>query len=172
MRLSVLRLVLDSTPLIAFFREMDGKHIPGLLASNGFKCIIPEGVRCEIVKEPTRSALVKAINTGEITVEVLDDLAAVAGLQTRYSSLGRGESEVIVIAQRHSMRGEAVMCIIDETPARKVADRLGLEKMGTIGLLRMMAKEGIISGSMMNELIRQLEDSSFRISRKLCDSKG
>lgn len=167
-----MRLVFDATPLIAFFREIEGDGIPGLLASNGFHCIVPEGVRCEIVKEPAKSALLKSVQSGEIAVERLNDPSGVAELQMRYTSLGRGECEVLILTQQYGERGEPAMSVLDETPARKVADRLGLKKVGTIGLLRMMAKEGIITVSEMDGLIRQLEDSSFRVPHRLCDSRG
>jgi predicted nucleic acid-binding protein len=171
-RRGFLKLVFDASPLIAFFREIEGGGIPGLLANNGYHCIVPEGVRGEIIKEPAKGALLKSIQADEITVVSLEDMASMTKLQTRYTGLGRGESEVLILTQHYEERGELAMCIMDETPARKVADRLGLKKVGTIGLLRMMAKEGIITVSEMDELIRQLGDSSFRVPQRLCDSRG
>jgi predicted nucleic acid-binding protein len=54
--------------------------------------------------------------------------------------VGHGEAEAIALAQRQS----SGVLLIDDLRARKLADRLGLRRMGTVALLGRAKHEGLI----------------------------
>jgi predicted nucleic acid-binding protein len=75
--------------------------------------------------------------------------------------LGAGEREVIVQA----LERKVTSVVLDDLDARRVARRLGLEPIGTVGLLLAAKKRGIIL-SLKGELDR-LAGMGFWISRAL-----
>jgi predicted nucleic acid-binding protein len=52
--------------------------------------------------------------------------------------------------------------VIDEGPGRKIADQLGLQKIGTEGLLNRMNHLGIIDELTKEKLLNKLDESPFR----------
>jgi len=54
--------------------------------------------------------------------------------------VGRGEAEAIALAQRDP----AAVLLVDDLRARKLAQRLGLRRMGTVALLGQAKREGLI----------------------------
>jgi hypothetical protein len=58
-----------------------------------------------------------------------------------YSSLDRGEAEVLALAVEH----EARLVIIDERKGRQYARRLGLPLTGTLGVLLLAKEKGLIT---------------------------
>ena len=54
--------------------------------------------------------------------------------------VGRGEAEAIALAQRES----AAVLLVDDLRARKLAQRLGLRRMGTVASLGQAKREGLI----------------------------
>jgi len=71
-------------------------------------------------------------------IEVLEaDPAVVAPLLIL---VGRGEAEAIALAQREP----SAVLLMDDRRARKLADRLGLRRMGSVALLGQAKHEGLI----------------------------
>ena len=77
------------------------------------------------------------------------------------SQLHAGESEVLVLGHELS----AVWVVLDDLDARRIASRLGLQVVGTIGLLLAAKQRGDIP-SLRIELDRLLA-KGFRLSPKL-----
>lgn len=65
-------------------------------------------------------------------------------------SLDKGESEAIVLA----LNNEECLLIVDEVKARKVAQKMGLKIMGSIGILMYSFKKGYIN---KEEIINYIE---------------
>ena len=55
--------------------------------------------------------------------------------------VGRGEAEAIALAQREP----SAVLLVDDLRARKLAQRLGVRRMGTVALLGQAKREGIVS---------------------------
>ena len=75
-------------------------------------------------------------------------------------NLSKGESEVIALSNETGIR-----TIIDDLKARKVAERLGLNVTGTIGILLKAEEMGFIE-SAYNKA-KELKDKGFHISDEL-----
>lgn len=94
-----------------------------------------------------------------IIVDTVQDTAAVARLA---EVLDLGEAEAIVLAQETN----ADFLVIDERKGRKVAEELGINIVGLLGILIRAKKAGYIT--QLKPLLDQLVSSvGFRVSRKL-----
>lgn len=83
---------------------------------------------------------------------------AAAVLQT---SLGAGESEAITLALQENAR-----CIIlDDRPARRTAVSLGLQVIGTLGVLSVAKRKGLIPA--VKPLIAALDSHHFHVAPDL-----
>lgn len=71
--------------------------------------------------------------------------------------LDEGEREAIQLALEFNIR----TILIDETEGRQMAESLGLEARGTLGILERGAKIGRLD---LREALRKLEETNFRIS--------
>lgn len=79
------------------------------------------------------------------------------------ADLGRGESETIVLAKEI----EAERVVMDDLDARRFAHRVGLESIGTLGLLLAARLEGRIAS--LSHEIEKLADAGFRATPELVD---
>jgi predicted nucleic acid-binding protein len=75
--------------------------------------------------------------------------------------LGPGEQSVLAYAQRHSLP----IVGLDDRQARELAHRLGLNVIGTIGLLIRAKRAGLIT--MVRPMLAQLQAEGFYISEAL-----
>jgi predicted nucleic acid-binding protein len=82
---------------------------------------------------------------------------------TSRGGLGDGEWEAIALAVELGARG----ILIDDRPARRLAEAAGLHVIGTLGLLLEAKRAGHI-GTIRAELDKRLE-TSFFLSQKLYD---
>jgi len=77
-------------------------------------------------------------------------------------NLGKGESEVIALSKDTGVR-----IIIDDLKARKIAETLGLNITGTIGILLKAEKLGLIESAYAKA--RELKDKGFYVSDELLE---
>ncbi len=126
--------------------------------------LIPPAVRAEILNETALTALAAA---DWITVQAIQDVIAIQLLR---EELDDGESEAIVLAREL----DADLILIDERAARRKARSLGLQMVGTLGVLLMAKDKGFIDA--IKPLIESLRGAGFHMSEDLCrqvlDSAG
>ena len=79
------------------------------------------------------------------------------------AELDTGEAEAIVLMRQE--RADTVL--LDEKAARRVARRLGISILGTVGLLIWARQQGLIP-SLSEQLQALQDDGGFRLSQKLC----
>lgn len=75
-------------------------------------------------------------------------------------NLGKGESEVIALSSETGIK-----TIIDDLRARGIAEKLGLNVSGTIGVLLKAESSGLINSAY--EKIRELREKGFYVSDEL-----
>ena len=76
----------------------------------------------------------------------------------------RGEAQVIALAL--SMPGSTVL--LDDAQARRVAERFGVIRIGTLGILRRAKKTGLIGA--IKPYLMQLQDNGIYIRKNLIDA--
>ncbi|RMG50529.1 MAG: DUF3368 domain-containing protein [Acidobacteria bacterium] len=82
------------------------------------------------------------------------------------ADLDAGEAEAIALAREEG----AEVILLDEKEARRTARRLGIQVLGTVGLLIWARREGLIPS--LRELLQTLqEEGGFRLSREVCATR-
>lgn len=153
--------VSDTTPIISFIKL--GRL--NILKDMFGEVRIPEAV----FEELTSNALFKEEANEVIACEFIkqmpvDDMKSV-NLLRRSTNLDAGESEAIVLADslEHSI------LLIDEAKGRKVAKNMGLNIMGTIGILLVAYEDGVLDKRDIEECMEIIRNSRLRISETLLD---
>ncbi len=152
------RVIADSSSLIGLAQAEQFK----LLRELFLKVYIPHAVYNEVVvkgegeagSEETESA----IKDGWILKKAVDDEVAVSALTT---VLGKGESEVIILCKELGFD----YALIDERTARVMAELMGVNTMGVLGLIDLAIERGFYIDK--KKVVDQLIDLGFRISNKL-----
>ena len=92
---------------------------------------------------------------------VIDSSYELHTYQSLAVQLDRGEASSIALALKH----EASTLIIDERKGRKIANSLGIEVIGLLGIIVKAKKEGKIEKGM--PIVQALQNNGFRVSDKL-----
>jgi len=150
-------IIADSSPLIGLARI--GQL--GLLPKLARRIVVPAAVHAEVT-----AARANAPGAAEVAaqawIEVQEaDPVVVAPLLIL---VGRGEAEAIALAQRES----AAVLLVDDLRARKLAQRLGLRRMGTVALLGQAKREGLIPK--LKPALEALVAHGIFIRRELIDA--
>jgi len=125
--------------------------------------LIPGAVWREVAvasaSNPEGLEVVKAAEAGWLKVE--EATANPSFRDQGLLGLGEGEREAILLALQKS-----ALLIIDETDGRKVATRLGITSIGTLGVLVQAKLSGLIP-ELRAELNRLKAETNFRFTDKL-----
>ncbi len=148
-----MKVVADSSILISLSNINRLELLPRRFHQGIF---VPEAVWREIVEAGHGRPGADAVHSASwITRQNVQNRALVITLET---TLDGGEAEVIALAQEI----QANLTLLDEKEARKVARRLGLPTLGTVGMLIWATKQKIIP-SLRVELDRLREEGGFRL---------
>jgi predicted nucleic acid-binding protein len=145
-------IILDNTALSSF-AHIERLDIPSKLFG---EAVIPESVYYEGVLKAKRSERVERIKRciEEGLIKVVkpskDEIRAAEKLQ---KNLGSGERYAIVI-------GIAKNCLVatDDLKPRKLAKEMGLDVIGTLGILRLAYKKNIIDEEELRNSVNKLHD--------------
>jgi predicted nucleic acid-binding protein len=85
-------------------------------------------------------------------------------LQALVILVDRGEAEAIALA--NSMPDSTVL--LDDSRARRVAERFGIRRIGTLGILRRAKKAGLLD--QVRPLVERLRDNSIYMRQSLIDA--
>ncbi len=163
-----MKAILDASPLIAFFDELEEPDVLLLSRKLGYELLVPNHVWLfDVSKDPAKALLSKCIESGDIATLPECEPAKVERFMNLHPSLGAGESEAILTAIQFKSAGFDTVCILDERPARHIAQQSGIPIMGTIGIINALMKAGLISGTQVSELKEKLAGSKFRVERRL-----
>lgn len=150
-------LVADSSPLIGLARIGQLELLPRLAE----RVLVPPAVWHE-------AALDSRDSPGAVEIRRAPWLIIEAPERSRVEPLkilvDRGEAEAIALA-----RGtEGSLLLIDDSRARRVAKRLELRHVGTVGLLRRAKKEGLVAA--VKPLLEALVENGIFIEQALIDA--
>ncbi len=79
-------------------------------------------------------------------------------------NFGPGESSCIALAQ---MLDNPIL-LVDDRRAKKVAEEIGIECVGSLGVLLIAKREKVIDN--VKSILRKIQDTDFRINEKLVDT--
>jgi len=142
-------LVSDSGPLISLAKI--GKF--SLLKKIFGEVIIPEAVYQEVVEEGRGKAGEEEVRSAKwIEVKKIENHLAVRVL---LSEIKKGEAESIVLADEVN----ADLLVMDDSDARHIAEKSGLDVIGTVGILITAGELGLIKDTV--KAIDDLRDRGF-----------
>lgn len=155
------RVIVNSSPIIA----LSMIHQIELLWTLFDEVIVPEGVYHEISVSAGKNnygkaELESAVQEKNIRMYSVRDAALVSTLLGR---LHRGEIEVIVGGREQRVN----FVLLDDMTARKMAEAFSLVPIGTIGILRLAKKQGILES--IKSYLDVLRRKEFRVSDKIYD---
>lgn len=149
--------VVNSTPLIAL--SLVG-HLE-LLHALFDELLVPVSVYEEIVLQGRGRPGAREIAQADWLI--VRNPETVSPLPAELLGLDQGELDVILLAQEL----QADWVLIDEKLARRIARAMGLQVKGTLGLLLLGHRMGLISKEEGLDAVRALAQSSIRLSPKL-----
>jgi hypothetical protein len=151
--------IADTTPLINFSIIRELRILKALFA----KVIIPEAVFKEIIVEgasyPSAAEVQKALDEGWVERKEPKRIELVKLL---LANLDEGEAEAIALG----VELKASYVLIDETEARKAAQLMGLNCLGSIGCLLAGKGKGIIA-AIKPYLDRMRSEARYWVSEEL-----
>jgi hypothetical protein len=145
-------IILDNT-VLSSFAHIDRLDIPSKLFG---EVIIPEGVYYEGVLKAKKSKRVTKIKRSvedgliKIITPTKSDIEVAEGLQR---NLGLGERHTIAICI-----SEKCLIATDDLKPRKVAKELGLDVIGTLGILKLAYRRNLIDKGELRKLVEMLYD--------------
>ena len=160
-----MKLVLDTSVIIAFFTEINDGQFLYALTKKDFEIYVTDGVIAEVNKEPALSRLRQAVHDGWIKSKSVEK-HIFDNFKNANPMLDYAEVEVLICCSGFKSCNEEYCCVLDEGAGRKIADSLHLSKTGTLGLLKIMNDTKIIDGECMKKLLNRLEQSTFRLRRQ------
>jgi len=160
--------VSDATPLI-YLARIGRIQLLKILFQ---RIQIPEEVKVEVVdrgkeKKYSDAYVVKeAFNEGWITVGKLRrNNEEKANILIEATGIDLGEAEAILLTRQKAE--ETVL--MDQADARTVARQFGLKPRGTLHLITLSARRGMLSKKNAKEDLSKLLEANFRISTKIYD---
>ena len=107
--------------------------------------------------------LSEAVREGAIEVKGVEDRTLVNALT---ESLSLGEAETIAL----TLKERTEFIVLDDRSARRRAENLGLNVIGTLRVLRMMFDNGLVDEGEFLSSIEKLREVGFRISDKVVET--
>jgi uncharacterized protein len=138
--------VSNASPLIAFERIGQLPLLQGLFG----EIQIPPGVAHEVFGGDSAPPWVRVVMPSSAI--------------SRGTNIGRGELEAIALAEELDAR----WVILDDLPARRLAVRLGLRVIGTVGLLVVAKRASILDA--VRPMLDALDAAEFRLASDVRDA--
>jgi uncharacterized protein len=153
------RVIADSSVLIVLARA---GHLPLLRAVAGI-VTVPAAVVDETVAAKAGQdvqQLERALEDGWLARGRVDETRALT-LAARYPNLGRGEVEAITIA----LERKDAPVLLDERAARRASRLEGLTPVGTLGIIALAFKRGVIKEKReVSEVLRDVLNAGLWVS--------
>jgi len=157
-----MKLILDTSVLIAFYTELKMEHLLLSLRKHGFEILVPEYILREEMKSDL-NRLHKAVRNNEIDTLSQAPNEDIQTLKDRFTSLNRGELEVMWWGTHFKKCNETYSAVIDDGKARKCAQKLKIEITGTLGLIEILNDLEILSKKEKAIICRTLRSKGFRM---------
>jgi len=154
--------ILDSTPLIAFYYDIDASDVLHKISNTGYKIRIPLSVYGEITGK-TFQKLKNDVENGKVGLFGNVNQSEFVEIKNRYPGLANGEIETIVWGLDYESKNKKYYCVLDDKLARKVAQKKGIIFTGTLGLIGFLAQRKKITLKEKDDLITKLRKSRFRM---------
>lgn len=148
------KIIINTSPLIVLFKSQLDYLLPEVFT----EIIVPSGVWDEIIEAGKTDTATRQLPMSSWAKRV--NLSSVSSLILAWG-LDHGESEVLSFA----LENPGYRAIIDDAAARRVAKTLKIPFMGTLGMLVLSKKQGLIPE--ISEPIQAIQDACLWLSNDL-----
>lgn len=149
------RVVVNASPLICLFES----RLANLLQTLFSEIIVPDSVYQEIMAKGIIDSVSRELLSSKWIKQVKD-----ITIQPSVASWDLGEGEGAVLS--FTLNNPEYWAVIDDREARRCADSLGCRYTGTIGIILLAKKRGIISS--VSENLEQLQKAGLWLSKSFC----
>jgi predicted nucleic acid-binding protein len=156
--------IFNASPIILILEILKEPSIFHQIYKIDNELYIPLPVIEEITSVFAKNELRKLIQKGILKVYDFKEDKESIFLNNRYPYLHKGEIAVISITKNNGT--QKCQAVIDESKARSVATKIGIKKIGCLGLLLELNKKQIIDIEELKLLCRKIDKSIFRIDFK------
>lgn len=161
--------IFDTSSVICILSEISFPKILDVCIKRNYSIAVPSPVYEELKKNKNTWEKFRAFSR----FDVIDDFdkGEYERLLNRYPGLHPGEVSVICCGLQMTRNGKRHYCIIDETPARKLANSFGasngLKLTGTVGLAMWQKEISELSPEECKVIHKSFIDSEFRIKEDI-----
>lgn len=149
----------NSTPLIYLSKMGELSLLKSLFA----EIIVANKVFEEVVVQGAgRPGSDEVQKADWIKTKTVTDQVAVSKLQ-HDELLGAGEAETLILAQEL----KADLTLIDDRKARRVAARMKVKRIGTLAMILMAYRKGLIQD--LSSILKKAQQKAFRINQRIFD---
>jgi predicted nucleic acid-binding protein len=150
-------IVINASPLITLCKSRQTDLLPQMFS----EVVIPGAVWGEVLAgDPTDPAAEQLTSASALPWARREDAVAVPRLIQAWD-LGAGESEVLSYALTHADH----LAVLDDAAARRCARSLGIKFIGTVGLVILAKRRGVIAEVMPG--IQALRNAGLWLSEEL-----
>ena len=152
-------IISDTTPIISLMKISQLELLEKMFG----EVLIPEAVFNELTADNGFYFESEKIKNCHFIKKVIVNEKGAVSILRRSSGLDLGESEAIILADNN----KADILLMDEAKGRQVAELMGLNIMGTVGLLISAYENNLISLLEVRKAFDMLKNSNRRISDNL-----
>jgi predicted nucleic acid-binding protein len=168
--------ILDTSVVILFLNDIDGKQYFALLSKNNHYLHIPVSVYDEILDNSQIHEVDSLISQNIISKMVANDPSEEIALKSRFPGLGNGEINVLCCGLKLKNSHSQFFCVIDEKLGRSAAQKLELPLTGSIGLLKILKDNKLLNIEQLKSIVEDIKKSPFRVNevvlRNLTDEQA
>ncbi|OPY26818.1 MAG: hypothetical protein A4E28_02291 [Methanocella sp. PtaU1.Bin125] len=162
--------ILDTSVVILFLHDIDGKGYFTLLSQNNHHLHIPVSVYDEVLDSSQIHELDTLISRNVIIKLACNDPAEEKALRTRFPGLGNGEINVLCWGLKLKRSGARFFCVIDEKLGRSAATKLDLPVTGSIGLIKILKDDKLLNKEQLTRIVEDIRKSPFRVNEAVLRS--
>lgn len=109
------------------------------------------------------------LDCGVIRIARMNRRREVFDFGENLQGLELGECDAILTCIKMRRRGVVARCVLGDKKARVAAGRVGIGRIGLVGLLDELASAGAVSAQDMGSIVAALRRSNFHIGDNLLD---
>ncbi|OLC35158.1 MAG: hypothetical protein AUH84_03700 [Thaumarchaeota archaeon 13_1_40CM_4_38_7] len=151
--------------IIAIVNEIKYPELIDKLLKLNHELFVPSSVYDELLDENSKRECKGLIENDKLKVCRLNTKTEVEDFQKSYPYLGKGECDSMLQFTKLTKNAQKVYCILDDKPARKVADSLNIQYTGLLGLVKLLKNRNAITSNEYDNIMKALEGSTFRMPR-------
>ncbi|MFC6825659.1 hypothetical protein [Halopelagius fulvigenes] len=152
------RLILDASVIISWCDELEDLVVFDSIIDCDYAPVTTETVMDEVLSD---GPMVERVQSESEVVNTDPDRRE--ELSNRYLGLGRGELSVLALGEKYESSGSTYSCVLDDGRARTVCERLELELMGSLGVMRELIRAESIAFEQADALVQEMRANGTRL---------